>query len=193
MDWTNNFGDDFNYLETHTFGCPRDANGFCLNSWSPRKIYLEHNSPYECYRVLYKDQYHDMEFGKDVDFSVLSYESGAPWWDGTTPLHLTIIPYDCTQPDMFDPNRALAVWISDNSEGRLDPPTILTQQSDLYPGYSETIYCDISKNPEICLNVPYKDDNLDIWYSSLKNVMFLYPNADIHIYIPEGKLLVKKS
>lgn len=72
--------------------------------------------------------------------------------------------------------RALAVWLSPNEGQRNDPG-------------DGSIWCDVSKNPEDCLNMSYwemdKQNNQIVLNGSLVNAIKKNP-AGISIFIPEG-------
>ena len=129
---------------------------------------------YDCARAFFQDQYQDFESGSDVD--VIS-----SWYDGNNPIQITIIPFSsgsgsCQSPSDadFDAARVVAVWVSPYA-GQVSNP------------HDGSVYCDISINPEECLNIPFWDiDGNDlVIYGSLTNVLQTNPSS-VNIYIPEG-------
>jgi len=124
-----------------------------------------------CARAFLKDQYQDFYLGDILDLT--------PWWDGD-PLQITIVPFNigsgtCVTPSdsEFDAARAVAVWLSPY-EG---------QSSD--PG--DGVYCDLSANPEDCLNMPYWEVDNDqlVLHGTLANVLRTNPSG-VNVYVPEG-------
>jgi len=130
----------------------------------------------DCARAFFQDQYHDFESGSNVDII-------SSWYDGSNPVQITIIPFSsgnggsCQSPsdaDPFDASRAVAVWLSPYA-GQVSDPN------------DGSTYCDISINPEECLNIPFWDidGNELVLYGSLYNVLQTNPSS-VNIYIPEG-------
>lgn len=94
---------------------------------------------HRCARALFKGSYQDFSLGSGA----LNLES---WWGGSDPLHITIVPFNangsCEKPSdaEFDPERALAVFITPYAGNKTG---------------GSSVYCDVSKNPEDCLNLPF--------------------------------------
>lgn len=130
-----------------------------------------------CARAFYQNQYIDFELGNgSLDLS--------GWWNGE-PLQMSIVPFSGTcngsSVDDFNAERLLAVWIS----------PYLGQQKNPKDG---SVYCDLSKNPEVCLNFPYWSIEKASWdpntyelvlHGTLTNVLSSNPSA-VNIFLPQG-------
>lgn len=165
-EWAAESGKTFDYLETKVFHIP--------NGSSPTKLFVKDDTGYDCARAFYQDQYHDFKSGTNVD--VIS-----SWYDGSNPVQITIIPFSSgggscqsSSDDEFDAARALAIWLSPYA-GQVSDPN------------DGSTYCDVSINPEECLNIPFWDidGNELVLYGSLANVLQTNPSS-VNIYIPEG-------
>ncbi|KAL7549157.1 LOW QUALITY PROTEIN: hypothetical protein ACHAWF_012429, partial [Thalassiosira exigua] len=187
-DWMAESGETFEYLETRVFHVPVDS--------SPKKLYVKDDKgSHACARALFKEHHQDFRLGSPLKV--------AQWWDGSHPLHITIVPFssgdgDCDAPAdaTFDAARALAVWLSPY-KGQ----SVATSWRD------GSVYCDISVNPGDCLNVPYWDidgnqlvrfiSSLHVYYlylicsclkvlhGTLAHVLRQNP-PEVSIYVPEG-------
>lgn len=166
--WTAQSGNTFNYLETRTF--------YVSDNTHPSNIYINDESgTYNCARALYKNEFYDFHMGTG------SIDKIADWWgQGDEPVHITVVPFygddsSCgiSSDGAFDTARSVAIWLSSYSG----------QDSDPNDG---SVYCDVSSNPENCLNEPYygiENDEL-VLYGTLHNVLRF---ADqVNIYVPEG-------
>ena len=130
---------------------------------SPVNLYVNDDTGrYDCARAFFQDQYQDFESGSDVD--VIS-----SWYDGNNPIQITIIPFSsgsgsCQSPSDadFDAARVVAVWVSPYA-GQVSNP------------HDGSVYCDISINPEECLNIPFWDiDGNDLVIFANKSIQCQY-------------------
>ena len=155
----------------------------------PKYLYVEdHTNNQNCARALYKNQVKDFALGAGNSLNMLddldiSYDIHGP----TDPIQVTIVPFggdaNCVPvgDDDIEVERSIAIWLSVDEGQSVDPG-------------DGSIYCDVSVNPEDCLNLPYWDPNLrfhDQWtemvlYGTLSNVLLSSNPEKVHIYIPEG-------
>lgn len=174
-DWSTESNRSFDYLQTHTFAADGGA--------SPAAVYVnDRTGQSACARALYMDQYRDFSLGSgELDVG--------DWWAGRAgsadPLQITIVPFNSDQADCdkgnfdFEAERTVAVWVS-ASRG---------QDSDPNDG---SVYCDLSQNPEDCLNFAYWTVEHTNWgvdeivlHGTLAKVLDTSPPA-VNIYLPEG-------
>ena len=176
-DWTSEGGRSFDYLETHQF---RQKNG------KPKYIRVDDKKgEYSCARAFYQDKFIDFPLGKERGLDIKE------WWDGREeptyePLQMSIIPFNPSNGsgcsggsiDDFNAERLVAIWISPYGG------------QETNPNDASSVYCDLSVNPEDCLNLPYWGVESKSWgdelvlHGTLSKV--LQEGKDVDIFLPEG-------
>jgi len=176
-DWTSEGGRSFDYLETHQF---RQKNG------KPKYIRVDDKKgEYSCARAFYQDKFIDFPLGKERGLDIKE------WWDGREeptyePLQMSIIPFNpsngsgCSGGSIndFNAERLVAIWISPYGG------------QETNPNDASSVYCDLSVNPEDCLNLPYWGVESKSWgdelvlHGTLSKV--LQEGKDVDIFLPEG-------
>jgi len=170
--WKAASGRTFDYLETAVF--------YVQDGTSPATLDVTDLRQYsQCARALYEDEYTDFDLRKSFSLDVSSL------WDlnNPDPIHITIVPFNITSGTCgnansikFQTERSLAVWLSPDEGETSDPG-------------DGSVYCDVTVNPDDCLNLPYWDIDIDsgdlVLYGTLTEVLENNAAAkEINIFIP---------